>query len=45
MAKNNTEQTVKRKPSKRERRIKLVIYIMIIAMVLSTVTMGLSMFI
>ncbi|WP_199868526.1 stressosome-associated protein Prli42 [Virgibacillus senegalensis] len=45
MAKKHTEQTVQRKPSKRERRIKLVIYIMIVAMVLSTLTMGLSMFI
>ncbi|SDL63420.1 stressosome-associated protein Prli42 [Sediminibacillus halophilus] len=45
MAKNHKDQTMKRKPSKRERRIKLVIYIMIVAMVLSTVTMGLAMFI
>ncbi|MGP4042287.1 stressosome-associated protein Prli42 [Gracilibacillus sp. D59] len=31
--------------SKREKRMKLVIYIMIIAMVLSTFTAGLAMFI
>ncbi|MFD1360641.1 stressosome-associated protein Prli42 [Lentibacillus salinarum] len=33
------------KKSKRERRIKVVVYIMILAMVLSSLTMGLSMFI
>ncbi|KAB8138403.1 stressosome-associated protein Prli42 [Gracilibacillus oryzae] len=31
--------------SKRQKRIKLIVYIMIIAMVLSTLTMGLSAFI
>ncbi|MGN8647139.1 stressosome-associated protein Prli42 [Gracilibacillus sp. HCP3S3_G5_1] len=31
--------------SKREKRMKLVIYIMIIAMVLSTLTAGLAMFV
>ncbi|MFC4404279.1 stressosome-associated protein Prli42 [Gracilibacillus xinjiangensis] len=31
--------------SKREKRIKLIVYIMIIAMILSTLTMGLASFI
>ncbi|MFD2657311.1 MULTISPECIES: stressosome-associated protein Prli42 [Gracilibacillus] len=31
--------------SKREKRMKLVIYIMIVAMVLSTLTAGLAMFV
>ncbi|MFC7748153.1 stressosome-associated protein Prli42 [Lentibacillus kimchii] len=33
------------KKSKRERRIKVVVYLMILAMFVSTLTMGLSMFI
>jgi len=36
------EQTTKRKPSKRERRQKVFIYIMVIAMVLSMLTAGLG---
>lgn len=38
-------QPTKRKPSKRERRTKVMIYIMIIAMLLSSLTAGLAMFI
>lgn len=34
-----------KKKSKRERRMKLAVYIMIFAMVLSTITMGLTYFI
>ncbi|HLR62467.1 MAG TPA: stressosome-associated protein Prli42 [Lentibacillus sp.] len=45
MAKNQTKVQAPRKKSKRERRIKVIIYIMIVAMILSTLTMGLSMFI
>ncbi|GGM22265.1 hypothetical protein GCM10011351_05180 [Paraliobacillus quinghaiensis] len=41
MANNKTTQQP-RKLSKRQRRNKLIIYIMIAAMVLSTLTMGLS---
>ncbi|MRH42134.1 stressosome-associated protein Prli42 [Aquibacillus halophilus] len=33
-----------RKLSKRQKRIKIVVYIMVIAMVLSTLTAGLAMF-
>lgn len=36
------QKSYTRKPSKRERRMKIIVYIMIIAMVLSTVTMGLA---
>ncbi|MBM7569745.1 stressosome-associated protein Prli42 [Aquibacillus albus] len=42
-AKNN--QPFERKPSKRERRMKIIIYIMVILMILSTFTYGLAMFI
>lgn len=47
MAKNqsNHKQAPPRKKSKRERRIKFVIYLMVIAMILSTLTYGLAMFI
>ncbi|SDJ65263.1 stressosome-associated protein Prli42 [Sediminibacillus albus] len=46
MAKNkNSNEAVTRKPSKREKRLKLIIYIMIAAMILSTMTAGLAMFI
>ncbi|MBY7143426.1 stressosome-associated protein Prli42 [Virgibacillus sp. NKC19-3] len=44
VAKQGSEQT-KRKPSKRERRSKIIIYIMILAMLLSSLTAGLAMFI
>lgn len=40
MAKN--EKRIKRKPTKRERRQKILIYIMVIAMLLSMLTAGLS---
>jgi len=33
---------VKRKPSKRERRMKVMVYIMVIAMILSSLTAGLA---
>ncbi|SDQ52155.1 hypothetical protein SAMN05216232_1906 [Virgibacillus subterraneus] len=42
MAKNQKQVT--RKSSKRERKMKIIIYIMIIAMVLSSLTTGLVMF-
>ncbi|WP_407268296.1 stressosome-associated protein Prli42 [Radiobacillus sp. PE A8.2] len=44
MATKAKQQTT-RKPSKRERRMKVIIYIMIIAMVLSSITYGLALFI
>ncbi|MBP1969685.1 flagellar basal body-associated protein FliL [Virgibacillus natechei] len=44
MASQNNKQAT-RKPSKRERRTKIIIYIMILAMVLSSLTAGLAMFI
>lgn len=40
MSKN--QKSYKRKPSKRERRQKVLIYIMVIAMVLSMLTAGLG---
>ncbi|WP_158591721.1 stressosome-associated protein Prli42 [Oceanobacillus halophilus] len=43
--KAKSHNTQPRKRSKREKRQKLVIYIMIIAMLLSTITMGLAYFI
>lgn len=43
MAKKTANVQAPRKTSKRERRMKIIIYIMILAMVLSTLTMGLSM--
>lgn len=36
------QKSYTKKPSKRERRKKAIVYLMIVAMVLSTVTMGLS---
>lgn len=36
------QKSYTKKPSKRERRMKVIVYLMILAMVLSTVTMGLS---
>ncbi|WP_179107155.1 stressosome-associated protein Prli42 [Sediminibacillus massiliensis] len=45
MAAKNAPQNQTRKPSKREKRIKMVIYIMIAAMILSTLTAGLAMFV
>ncbi|WP_245976771.1 stressosome-associated protein Prli42 [Oceanobacillus arenosus] len=42
--KQNTQQ-LPRKKSKREKRQKLVVYIMIIAMLISTITAGLAYFI
>ncbi|UFT97704.1 stressosome-associated protein Prli42 [Radiobacillus kanasensis] len=43
--KSVTHQNQPRKLSKRERRMKVIIYIMIIAMVLSSLTAGLALFI
>ncbi|MFD1039202.1 stressosome-associated protein Prli42 [Virgibacillus byunsanensis] len=37
-------KSAKPRKSKRERRVKVVIYIMVIAMVLSAITTGLAMF-
>ncbi|UJL44787.1 stressosome-associated protein Prli42 [Virgibacillus sp. NKC19-16] len=45
MATKQRNQQTKRKPSKRERRAKVLIYIMILAMLLSSLTAGLAMFI
>ncbi|MDC3415451.1 stressosome-associated protein Prli42 [Aquibacillus salsiterrae] len=45
MATNKNNQPVKRKPSKRERRMKIIVYVMVILMILSTFTYGLAMFI
>lgn len=45
MSKRQVQQTdnnVKRKPSKRERRTKVIIYVMVVAMVLSLFTAGLG---
>ncbi|HLR14806.1 MAG TPA: stressosome-associated protein Prli42 [Bacillota bacterium] len=39
------QNSYKRKPSKRQRKVKIVIYIMIIAMILSMATAGLATFI
>lgn len=44
MAKNQ-QQVRPRKKSKREKRMKLFVYIMVIAMLLSTFTAGLAIFI
>ncbi|WP_245835731.1 stressosome-associated protein Prli42 [Virgibacillus ndiopensis] len=44
MAAKQIKQQAPRKRSKRERRLKIVIYIMILAMVLSSLTTGLVMF-
>lgn len=45
MSANQTTKPVPKRKSKRERRMKLAVYIMIIAMVVSTITYGLAMFI
>lgn len=45
MANNQTKTHAPRKTSKRDRRLKIVIYIMILAMVLTTVTTGLALFV
>lgn len=46
MSTNKNQKTVVRKKlSKRERRLRIVIYIMIIAMLLSSLTAGLAMFV
>lgn len=45
MTTNQKQKQVTKKLSKRERRLRVVIYIMIIAMVLSSLTAGLAMFI
>ncbi|WP_404452951.1 stressosome-associated protein Prli42 [Virgibacillus necropolis] len=42
---NNHTNNAPRKASKRDRRLKIVIYIMILAMVLTTVTTGLALFV
>jgi hypothetical protein len=46
MANNNKKNTVQNKPrlSKRQRRVKVVVYIMIVAMLLSTFLAGAAMF-
>lgn len=41
----NQQGSYKRKTSKRQRKVKIVIYIMIVAMILSMATAGLSVFI
>lgn len=43
MVKNQNNRPTRRQ-SKRQRRIKIVVYIMVIAMLLSTFTAGLAMF-
>ncbi|PAV29575.1 hypothetical protein CIL05_11980 [Virgibacillus profundi] len=45
MAAKQTNKPAPKKRSKREKRTRLVIYIMIIAMLLSSLTAGLAMFI
>ncbi|MFD1850566.1 stressosome-associated protein Prli42 [Oceanobacillus bengalensis] len=45
MATKTNTTSAPRKKSKREKRQKLIVYIMIFAMVLSTITMGLAYFI
>ncbi|GGA67966.1 stressosome-associated protein Prli42 [Ornithinibacillus halotolerans] len=45
MSAKNTNNVAPRRKSKRERRMKIAIYIMIFAMVISTITMGLAYFI
>ncbi|GAA0443823.1 hypothetical protein GCM10008983_21370 [Lentibacillus halophilus] len=45
MAQKPATRQAPRKKSKRERRMKVIIYLMIVAMILSTVTMGLATFI
>jgi len=42
VAKKQQVKNTKRRPSKRQRRVKIIVYIMIFAMVLSLVTAGLS---
>lgn len=42
MSAKQQRKPLQKKKSKRDRRIKIIIYIMIIAMVLSTLTMGLA---
>ncbi|HLR41157.1 MAG TPA: stressosome-associated protein Prli42 [Virgibacillus sp.] len=42
MASKQNRKTAPKRKSKRERRLRLVIYLMIIAMVLSSLTAGLS---
>lgn len=43
MSKNKNSNTItQKKPSKRERRMKVAVYIMVGAMLLSTLTAGLS---
>ncbi|HEX6594390.1 MAG TPA: stressosome-associated protein Prli42 [Bacillota bacterium] len=44
MSTKQTKKSVPRKKSKRERRVKLMVYVMIIAMVLSSITTGLVYF-
>ncbi|MFD2045942.1 stressosome-associated protein Prli42 [Ornithinibacillus salinisoli] len=44
MATNQSSKPMPRKKSKRERRVKFIVYIMIIAMLLSSLTAGLVMF-
>ncbi len=41
----NQQGSYKRKSSKRQRKVKIVIYVMIVAMILSMATAGLSVFI
>jgi hypothetical protein len=45
MATKETTKPAPRRKSKRERRMKLAIYIMIAAMVVSTITYGLALFV
>lgn len=42
MSKKRNEKTVPRRRTKREKRVRLIVYIMIIAMVLSLFTAGLG---
>jgi len=45
MAANQTTKPAPRRKSKRERRMKMAIYIMIIAMIVSFITYGLALFV
>jgi len=45
VSKKRVRQPSKRRTSKRQRRVKIVIYIMVIAMILSLFTAGLASFI
>ncbi|WP_157724855.1 stressosome-associated protein Prli42 [Virgibacillus phasianinus] len=45
MSNNHAKTHTPRKASKRDRRLKIVIYIMIIAMLLTVFTTGLSLFV